>query len=111
MSKDRKFSELAKIEFKGKLSENFKTYSDRGERLGRRFAFELEMAAGDSRAAMETLRGHPLLFGLDARLKARRVAKRLNRAQELAAGMASEVAKFHRAYSKHFSQAGHRRKH
>jgi len=103
MAKDRTITELAKIEFKGKLGEKFKAYSDQSERIGRRFAFELEIAASDSRAAMESLRGHPLLFGLDARLKARRVAKRLNRAQELAAGMAKELAKFHRAYDKHFT--------
>jgi hypothetical protein len=101
---DRKISELAKIEFKGKLGEQFKAYSDQGERLGRRFSFELEIAASDSRAAMETLRGHPLLFGLDARIKARRVAKRLNRAQELAHGMGSEIGKFSRAYDKHFKK-------
>lgn len=98
----KRIRELAKIEFKGRLGEAFAEYSREGERLGRKFAFELEIAASDSRAAMETLRGHPLLFGLDARIKARRVAKRLARAQELAAGMASEIDRFSRSYNKHF---------
>lgn len=102
MAKDRKISELAKIEFKGKLGEKFKAYSDQGEQIGRRFSIELEIAASDCKAAMESLKGHPLLFGLDARIKARRVAKRLSRAQELADGMSKELAKFHRAYDKHF---------
>jgi hypothetical protein len=98
----KRIYELAKIEFKGRLGEAFAAYSREGERLGRKFAFELEMAAGDSEAAMKSLRGHSLLFGLDARVKGRRVAKRLSRAQELAAGMASEIDKFSRSYDRHF---------
>ena len=97
-----KIGELERIEFKGSLGEAFHAYSEQGARLGRRFAFELEMAAGDSKAAMESLRGHPLLFGLDARLKARRVAKRLTRAQELARGIGTELERFHRAYRQQF---------
>jgi hypothetical protein len=100
----KRIRELATIEFKGRLGEAFTAYSREGERLGRKFSFELEIAASDSRAAMESLRGHPLLFGLDAKVKARRVAKRLNRAQELAAGMASEIEKFSRSYNKHFRE-------
>lgn len=98
----KRIRELAAIEFKGKLGAAFTAYSAEGERLAHKFAFELEVAAADSRAAMETLRGHPLLFGLDARVKARRVAKRLARAQECAAGMAKEIDKFSRSYDKHF---------
>lgn len=106
MAKDRKIGELARIEFKGGLGEAFEKYSETGARLGRRFSFELEMAAGDSRAAMESLRGHPLLFGLDARVKARRVAKRLNRAQELASGISTELERFHRSYQRNLGAGG-----
>ena len=103
----RKFSELAKVEFVGSLDESFGRYSQVGAHLARQWAFELEMAAGDSQAAMESLRGHPLLFGLDARVKARRVAKRLKRANELASGIATEFERFHRSYKRNFPECTH----
>lgn len=99
---NRPINELERIEFTGSLGAAFQQYADEGRRISRRLAFELEAAAGDSQAAMERLHGHPLMFGLDCKIRARRVAKRLKRAQELAAGMGTEVSEFQRAYRKHF---------
>jgi len=106
VSRDRSIDELAQIEFAGSLTEVFNAYSRELYALARRWQFELDMAASDSRAAMEALHGHPLLFGLDAKLKARRVSKRLKRAQSLAHGLAEEARQFDRAYRKHFLQGG-----
>jgi hypothetical protein len=99
---ERRISELGKIEFVGSLGKAFHAYASEAEDLVQRFSFELEVAASDSRAAMESLRGHPLLFGLDAKVKARRVSHRLKRAKELIDGMSREAAKFERSYRKHF---------
>src|SRR6266568_4700039 len=104
--RDRKINELAAIDFSsGPLGEAFRAYGEEAYALGRRWARELDMAATDSKAAMETLKGHPLLFGLDCWAKARRVAYRLRRAQNLADGLAQESRKFHRAYERHFLAA------
>lgn len=102
MSRDRRIDELTQVEFVGSLSEAFEAYSRELYALARRWQFELDMAASDSRAAMESLQGHPLLFGLDAKIKARRVSNRLTRAQALAHGLAEEARKFDRAYRRHF---------
>ena len=102
MSRDRNIDELAQVEFVGSLSEAFEAYSRELYALARRWQFELDMAASDARAAMESLHGHPLLLGLDVRLKARRVARRLKRAQALAHGLAEEARQLDRAYRRHF---------
>lgn len=100
--RDRTISELADVEFTGSLGAAFYAYSQRMQTLGRRLEFELEIAASDSEAAMSRLKGHPLLFGIDARIRARIVAKRLKRAQELARGLGTEGRKFHAAYEANF---------
>lgn len=93
--------ELAGIEFRGSLEVATYEYGRQLYVLGRRLAMELEMAAGDCEAAMVGLHGNPLLFGMDAKLKARRVARRLRRAQDAAYGMAEEGRRFHAAYVQH----------
>lgn len=98
----RRVSELAQIPFNGSLGAVFDAYARQADEISQKLAFEFEVAAGDSRAAMESLHGHPLLFGLDVRVKARRVAKRLKRASELADGIGHEAYMFHSDYRKHF---------
>ncbi|MFE6386770.1 hypothetical protein [Nocardiopsis dassonvillei] len=99
---EKRISELASIEFEGSLGEAFDHYSRELRAISRRLVFEYEMAAGDSEAAMSTLKGHPLLFGLDAKVQARLVARRLRRAQELAKGLEVEARAFSREYKKQF---------
>ena len=98
----RNITELSGIEFRGSLDAAFEKYGEELEALGQRWAFELELAAADSRAAMESLRGNFWLLGVDVKLKARRVSKRLKRMQEMAHGMGCQGPKFHRAYQRHF---------
>lgn len=100
----REISELADVEFKGSLAESFKTYGDRLEELGDQFSLELEMAAGDAEAALASL-GRWWTLGLDVQFKARRVAKRLVRAQEMAHGMGQQGPKILRAYERQFTEA------
>ncbi|GAA1590865.1 hypothetical protein GCM10009678_86400 [Actinomadura kijaniata] len=95
-------SELASIEFEGSLGEAFKLYGEALEEIADRWATELALAAADAEAAMTTMSGHLLLFGLDTRVKARRTAKRLKRAQEMVDALAARGDKFHRDYRKHF---------
>jgi hypothetical protein len=98
----RRISELAEVEFEGSLGEAFAEYSRRAQKLARALSFELEMAETDAQAAMSRLSGHPLLFGIDAKVRARRVAKRLRRARELADGTATEASQFIRTYRRWF---------
>ncbi|MGW8528971.1 hypothetical protein [Nocardiopsis sp. NPDC055824] len=99
---EKRIKELAEIEFEGSLGEAFNDYSRALKAISRRLVFEYEMAAGDSEAAMSRLHGHPLLFGLDAKIQARLVAKRLRRAQQLAKGLEAEARAFTREYKRQF---------
>jgi len=98
----REISELASVEFEGSLGEAFARYGRALEEIADRWQLELEIAAVDAEAAMASVKGHLLLFGLDSKIRARRVAKRLKRAQELANSLASRGHDFPRDYRRHF---------
>lgn len=95
-------TELSRIEFTGSLGAAFLAYGRELEDLGDRWRMELEIAAVDAEAAMSAMNGHLLLFGLDSKIRARRVARRLKRAQELADALAARGDAFHRTYRKQF---------
>jgi hypothetical protein len=98
----KKISELSDIEFEGSLGEAFKKYSQTAEKLAHAFSMELELAEAEARAAISELKGHPLLFGVDTRFRARQVTKRLARMRELVDGIGTEARKFERDYRRHF---------
>lgn len=102
---DRRIDEMAGIPFEGSLDEKFHALGEVMFALGHLLRMELDMASAESEAAMVSLKGHPLLALVgapDVRIKARRVAKRLKRMEDLADGFAAEGRKFHHAYVKHF---------
>ncbi|MEU9832727.1 hypothetical protein AB0D67_14485 [Streptosporangium sp. NPDC048047] len=101
--KRRTITELSSIEFTGSLGAAFHAYGRALTGLAQRWGTELEIAAVDAEAAMSSMKGHVLLFGLDSKVRARRVAKRLQRAQELTAALAEQGEHFHRSYRKHFT--------
>lgn len=100
-----RITELSQIEFTGSLTEAFDTFSKNGSQLARRLSFEVGAGATDSQAAMESLKGHPLLFGLDAKVKARKVAKHLKRGSQAADGCSKELAKFITQYKRTFPES------
>ena len=101
----RTISELADIDFSGSVGESTHEYGERLRALALRWAFELEAAAGDAEAAMASLDGHWWALGFDTRYKARKVAARLKRAQEMAHAVGDQAGKFHRVYLRHFPEA------
>lgn len=98
----QRIPELSGIEFTGHAS--ISEYSKALRSLMRDIAFELDFAAEEIQAVLSRQRGHPLLMGIDVRLRARRVAKRLCRAQELCAGTAVEAVKFYQEFRKQFAE-------
>jgi hypothetical protein len=97
-------SELSSIEFEGSLGEAFQRYGKALEEIGDRWSTELEMAAVDAEAAMGSMKGHLLLFGIDSKIRARRVAKRLKRAKDLASSLADRGDQFPRDYRRNFKK-------
>jgi len=103
MGRDRRLDELARIEFTGSLGEAFGRYAHQLREVSTRWDTELGLASTDVRAALTSMRTRWL--GLDAaarRVKARRVARRLRRAQTLVAGLGKRAEQFPKEYAKQF---------
>lgn len=103
MGRDRKLDELAKVEFTGSLGEAFGLYAAAWREVSTRWDTELGLAATDVRAALTSVRTR--WFGLDTverRVKARRVARRLRRAQTLVASLTRCAERFPREYARQF---------
>jgi hypothetical protein len=98
----QRIPELSGIEFTGHAA--ITEYSKTLRALMRDLAYELDFAAEEIQAVLSRQRGHPLLFGIDVRLRARKVAKRLRRASELCAGAAVEAVKFYQEFRKQFAE-------
>ncbi len=101
----KRIDELAKIEFVG--AREITLYAKTGRELLKDFTRELEFSADEFEAIMrETARhGHPLLFGMDVKWKARRVAARLRRAADATNDAAAEVVRFHAGFRREFAAA------
>ena len=102
--KGAKVPELSGIDLKGHKS--LVAYSRAARALFRDLSWELEFASGELYAVLcRQGKGHPLLFGLDVRLRARRVCRRLDRMSMLAAGGAIESVAFYREFRRQFAPA------
>ena len=100
MSTRRRIPELQSIEFKG--SKSVADYSTKGRDLLREIAWEFHESSEELKAALSRQKGHPLLFGLDVKIRAKRVASRLVRASEGAVGVAAELVKLNAEYKRQF---------
>jgi hypothetical protein len=102
-SRDRKLDELAKIAFVGSLSEAFGHYGAALRTVASRWDTELALASTDARKALGTMQGRWLgLDGASRRAKARRVARRLRRAQTLVSGVSKRAERFPKEYARQF---------
>jgi CTP:molybdopterin cytidylyltransferase MocA len=98
---NKSIPELDTIEFKNATS--ITEYSRRLRALGRDLAAELDASAEEVEAVLGRQAGHPLLMGADVRRRARRVARRLRRARELATGVAVEAVRFNADFRTEFA--------
>jgi hypothetical protein len=98
----RRIPELSNIPFTG--SKSITAYSQAGRSLCRDLGMEFEFAAEEVRAALiGAQKGHPLLMGVDVRIRARRVARRLKRASELQKAAGAELVRFHTQFRVEFA--------
>lgn len=102
MSTRNRIPELATIEFTGARS--ITDYSKTGRGLCRELSWEFEMSAGELYAVLVAQqKGHPLLFGVDVKWKAKRIVARLLRAGDHTAMAGVELVKFHQQFRKEFA--------
>jgi hypothetical protein len=103
MSRDRRLDELARVEFVGSLGEALGAYATALHKIAARWDTELGLASTDARKAMGSMKGRWL--GLDTaarRVRARRVARRLRRAQTLVASVGKQARLLPREYQRQF---------
>lgn len=103
MAAQKDVAGLDAIEFDG--SESVAAYALAARNHTRALSQEFEGAGDDLYGVLcELGRGHPLAFGIDVKLRARRVAKRLERMSEMASWVAVEAVKLNLEYRKQFSE-------
>lgn len=94
---------LDEIEFDG--SESVAAYALAARNHTRALSQEFEGAGDDLYAVLcEFGKGHPLAFGIDVKMRARKVAKRLDRMAEMASWVAVEAVKLNLEYRKQFEE-------
>ena len=97
----KRIPELEAIEFNG--AKSIAAYSKALRDLARDVANETDFAAEEVVAVLSRQKGHPLLAGIDTRMRARKVAKRLHRASECFIGGAIEAVKFNQEFRVQFA--------
>lgn len=103
MAKVKVNTGLDVIEFDG--SESVAAYALASRDYTRALCQEYEGAADDLYGILcELGTGHPLAFGIDVKLRARKVAKRLERMAEMASWIAVESVKLNLEYRKQFAE-------
>jgi hypothetical protein len=97
----KRIPELESIEFTG--AKSVADYSKALRDLSRDMSNESEFAAEELVAVLSRQKGHPLLAGVDTRMRARRVARRLYRASQLYNGAAVEAVKLYQEFRLQFA--------
>jgi hypothetical protein len=100
-----RLDEIANIEFHGRVPETIAQYTTATQRFAHDMARELDAATAAAEAAMGQLQGHPLLRGIDVRMRAWWVARQLSEARELAQGISAEAVKFNIQFRQEFLDA------
>lgn len=95
--------ELSGIEFTG--HESVRDYAGTLRGLFRDLAFEVEFGRGELYEVLSRQAGHPLLMGIDVKIRARRVCKRLDRIAALMGGGVTESVAFYREFRQQFAPA------
>lgn len=94
--------ELSAIEWTG--SKAITAYSKEARDICRELSWEFEMGADELYGALvASQKGHPLLFNVDVKWRARRVTNRLRRAADLAAATGTEVVKLRLQFRQEFA--------
>jgi hypothetical protein len=93
--------ELSGIEFHG--HESVRQYANAIRVLCRDLACELEFGSGELYQVLSRQAGHPLLLGLDVKLRARRVCRRLDRLARLMGGGTTESIAFYMEFRRQFA--------
>lgn len=94
---------LGDTDFRGDVTKNVTRYARDLQAVARAMAAQFDADADDAQKAIRKLgKRHPALKGVNVRLRARWVARRLRRARNLAKDLSAEAVKFQAQYRKEF---------
>lgn len=100
--------ELSGIEFTGRRS--VEDYAKALRDLFRDLNAEIEFGGQELYEVLKRQDGHVLLFGIDVKIRAYRVRKRLDRLAQIAGGGAVEAVAFYAEFKRQFIEALHEEK-
>lgn len=101
-SGDARLDKMGEIVFEGAIGKQIATYGRETQKFGHDLAAAIADGEDRARKAIRQLDGHPLLFGVDLRLRARIVTRPLRRARDLAMEVSAEGVKFTLQYRAEF---------
>jgi hypothetical protein len=94
---------LGDTDFRGDVGKNVTRYARDLQSVARALAAQFDADAADAQTAIRKLgKRHPALKGVNVRLRARWVVRRLRRARNLALDLSAEAVKFQGQYRKEF---------
>ena len=99
---ETRLDEMGDIVFEGAIGKQIAAYGLATQKFGHDLAAELEETARAATKAIRQLDGHPLLFGIDLRMRARVVTRHLRRGAELARETSGEAVRFTLQYRREF---------
>jgi hypothetical protein len=103
---EQRLDDIADTEFVGKsIAGRVAQYATLTQQFAHDLARELAASSEAAETAMRRLRGHPLLAGVDVRLRARRVSRVLREARELCEGVSAECVAFNVQFRTEFADA------
>jgi hypothetical protein len=103
-SGESRIEKLGDVGFRGQVGKNVARYARDTQQLARDLAIEFDVGAMAAESAMLKLKKHPRLRGIQVRVRAILVARRLRRARDLAKGIAAESVKFALTYRREFME-------
>lgn len=96
----KRIPELSMIELKS--TSGLADYLSACRTLARDFAHELDSGGHELHATLGRMHGHPLAFGIDVKLKSRKVRRRIHRARDLVLGSGIECVKAWSTFQQEF---------
>lgn len=101
----RTIDKIADLTFLGKVPRKVAEYATENQKFARNMARELDAAASAAEAAMNELKGHPLLLGIDVHARAWWVSRHLREAREICEGLSAEMVKFNVQFRQEFIES------
>lgn len=101
-SGEGRIAKLGDVDFRGKVGKHIAEYAKANQYLARDFAAQFHDDGARAYRHLRQLEGHPMLMGVDVRIRARKVQRHFNKLKDLSLALSAESVKFNGQYRKEF---------